>query len=115
MEHTLGKAEATKFLRLDGKEIENVSDVVCTVAASVLKSDTAALYGITVEGDNRVVCYTGNGPTSKDNAHFIACAWNCHDELLAAVKLAHSAFTTNTDLFGIVDALKAAIAHAEAE
>jgi hypothetical protein len=43
------------------------------------------------------------------NAHLIAAA----PELLGACKAALNAFTTNTDLFGVVDTLKSAIAKAE--
>lgn len=45
----------------------------------------------------------------KANACLVAAA----PELLEACKSALNAFTTNTDLFGVVDTLKSAIAKAE--
>jgi len=85
---TPGPWVATRFLKPDGTEIKTVGDVVEVLSASATKSENAFLYGVTTEreNDHLVVCYTGNGPTSRANASFIVRACNCHDELLAACK-----------------------------
>jgi len=113
MEHTKGTWEATRFLKFDGSEIKTISDVAETLSLSAQKSENVNLYGITIHGDERIICYTGNGIQSEDNALFIARACNCHDDLLKACMVAKELLETIMDQpRPTIEQLKAAIAKA---
>lgn len=78
-DRTPGPWQFTFFCKPDGSPIETAQDVAEVVAGSALKSDRAELFGVTLPRDNPdepsvVVCYTGNGPNSHNNARFIAAA-----------------------------------------
>lgn len=63
-----------QFTRPDGSPIETVDHVCETQDFSARKSETAELWGVDLGVDAPVVCYTGNGPCSKDHAQYIAAA-----------------------------------------
>jgi hypothetical protein len=75
----------------------------------VEKFDDTKSFTIYKDGSNKSFASI----KSKEDAERVVNTWNCHDELLGACKAALNAFTTNTDLFGVVDTLKSAIAKAE--
>jgi hypothetical protein len=74
---------ATYFTRPDGSPIETGEHVAETIAFSASQSDRAELHGVTLTGDEDgvIVCYTGNGPRSQDNAHLIAAAPELYEAL----------------------------------
>jgi len=86
MNHSKLPWEANKFTKIDGSEIMTVDDVIECLSISAKESQGTELFGVTIEGSEDVICYTGNGKTSKENALFIVKACNCHDELLEALK-----------------------------
>lgn len=59
-----------------GGEIKSVEDVVELLAASARKGEGLYLHGVGAKenGEDIVVCYTGNGPKSAANALFLASA-----------------------------------------
>ena len=114
MEHTKLPWEANKFTKLDGSEITTVDDVIECLTSSAKLAGGIELYGISSSGDEKIICYTGNGETSKANAAFIVKACNCHDDLLEACKEALSIIEKYSDVPVHIFALKAAIAKAEA-
>jgi hypothetical protein len=69
---TEGPLSCVRFTRPDGKPIETVEDVAETTASSARHGSIAELWGVAIPvgDDNQVVCYTGNGPTSRRNAEF---------------------------------------------
>ncbi len=85
MNHTPEPWVFSFFTKPDGSPILTVQDVADTVSRSSLESDQIELYGVSVErgGENLVVCYTGNGPNSKENARLIALAPRMHSMLVA--------------------------------
>jgi hypothetical protein len=89
MKHTTTPWVATRFNRPDGSPIETVEHVAETTAASAFHSDKAELWGLTADGSDPsgapVIAYTGNGPTSRENAHAIARAVNSHADLVNAL------------------------------
>ena len=82
--HSPGPWHWSFFCRADGQPIQSVDDVAETIAGSARHSDRAELFGVTRNSpDGRsVVCYTGNGPNSHNNALLIAAA----PELLEALR-----------------------------
>lgn len=84
MERTRAPYTATpwiwsKFCKRDGTPIETVEDVAETIAGSARYSESAELYGVSLDDANQhpdglatVVCYTGNGPNAHNNARVIA-------------------------------------------
>lgn len=112
----------TFFCKEDGNPIVTAGDVAETISVSVFKSDTGELWGISVPGEDPVViCYTGNGPTSKANAAHIVTCVNSHELLVEACKNANKFFRKQNHrdepfrvpervliLDALVDALKAA-------
>ncbi len=87
MEHTKLPWEANKFTKLDGSEIKTVADVVECLKSSAELAGGLELYGVAPKGrDDIIICYTGNGETSKANAAFIVKACNSHYDLLEACK-----------------------------
>ena len=91
-EHTKEPWVFTRFLKVDGGDIETIDDVVEALTHSARKSDRAELWGVTcgVEQDDpdflTVMCHTGNGPTSEERARRIAAEHNAHDDLVAVLK-----------------------------
>lgn len=72
-----GPFEFAWFCRHSGEPIETVADVVETLALSAEQSTRGELYGVALaerdeNGQQIVVCYTGNGPRSEANARLIA-------------------------------------------
>lgn len=63
-----------QFTRPDGSPIETVDHVCEAQDKSARMSDRAELWGVDLGVDAPVVCYTGNGPCSKDHAQYIAAA-----------------------------------------
>lgn len=63
-----------QFTRRDGSPIETVEHVCEAQNDSARMSDKAELWGVDLGVDEPVVCYTGNGPCSKDHAQYIAAA-----------------------------------------
>lgn len=93
MAHTPGPWDFTIFSKEDGGEIVTPQDVADTVAHSALRCEGTQLWGVSDsklsdDGAVLVICYTGNGPTSAENASFIARACNLHSDLTAALKWA---------------------------
>ena len=86
MNHTELPWEANKFTKLDGSQIRTVDDVIECLKISATLSSGVELYGVSLKNDEKNICYTGNGKTSKENALFIAKACNCHEELLEALE-----------------------------
>ena len=78
------------FVWKHGKPVFTVEDVAEFLAATARNSRGMRLFGVSCKdeaaGDEPVVCYTGNGPTSEANARFIVRAVNAHDELVAALR-----------------------------
>jgi hypothetical protein len=68
---TEGEWVFTSFCKQDGSPIASSQDVADTISVSALKCDAAELWGVSTP-DNRVICYTGNGPDSKENARAIS-------------------------------------------
>lgn len=60
------------FLRPDGQPIETVEHVCEAQNHSARERDNAELWGVNYGPDSPVVCFTGNGPCSKDHAQFLA-------------------------------------------
>lgn len=60
-----------KCCRKDGDEFETKEQVAEACRVSVMKGETTELWGVLL-GEDRYVCYTGNGPHSKLNARVIA-------------------------------------------
>jgi len=79
-EHTKEPWMFTKFTKADGSPIKTSQDVIDTLAHSARKSDIAELWGVTIDHEDDesaiVICYSGNGPTSQDNARRIAACVN---------------------------------------
>lgn len=83
MKHTALLWEASKFTKLEGSEIKTVDDVIECLKISATLAGGIELYGVTPKGtDETIICYTGNGKTSKANALFIAKACNYYNKLL---------------------------------
>lgn len=61
-----------QFTRPDGSPIETIDHVCEAQEKSARMSDKAELWGVDLGVDAPVVCYTGNGPCSKDHAQYIA-------------------------------------------
>lgn len=80
--------EATHFCKEDGTPIKTVEDVIETMGASIKKTQTPVLYGVTEAkaDDYKIICYTGNGPKGFVNAQLIALASNRYDTLQATNK-----------------------------
>jgi hypothetical protein len=74
---------AGRFTRPDGLEHTSNEDVAETIRFSCLKSDSTELYGVIGmrDGEEEVVCYTGNGPKSAQNAAHIAAVFNVIGDL----------------------------------
>lgn len=71
--------ELSTFSHFSGREHRNLQDVADTVAYSAMQGVSTELWGVALpkEGNEeraRVVCYTGNGPTSEVHARFMAQA-----------------------------------------
>ena len=97
IEEYCGKAtdeqfEFTTFSKISGRPIETVDDIIETMSASARKSESVELWGVTTANDQqgkyKVVCYTGNGPKSRENAAFISSA---RTDLPEAVRLLREA------------------------
>jgi hypothetical protein len=102
--HTPGPWEYTEFTKPGGEPIASVGDVAETVAFSARQSQRAELFGVSLSapGEDRravVVCYTGNGPNSHNNARLIAAA----PELLAALNQARAALRMLTTRLCLTD------------
>ncbi len=83
--HSLTPWEFTYFSKPDETPIQTVQDVAITCSHSVLQSERAELWGVSLpnkaeDGSVLVICYTGNGPASKANAEFIARACNSYED-----------------------------------
>lgn len=61
-----------QFTRPNGEPIETVDHVCEAQENSARQSERAELWGVDLGVDAPVVCYTGNGPCSKDHAQYIA-------------------------------------------
>lgn len=92
--------EWTTFTRPDGSPIETVEHVAETTAHSARISEGTELHGITFAGlgdeatGPNVVCYTGNGPHSAENARAIVSLWMAAPELIRLARSALSASPT---------------------
>lgn len=67
-----GKWEAVNYVRADGSPMRTIDDVVATLEQSARKGTNPVLFGVDNGQSDVVLCYTGNGPTSACNAHFMA-------------------------------------------
>lgn len=101
--HTATPWEFSFYEGFDGTPIRAPEDVARVVSESALRSGGSELWGVSVErdGETLTICYTGNGPTSKENAAFIVRACNDHADLLEAAKV----------MLDLLDALKLAEDH----
>ena len=93
--HTQTPWDFTIFSKPDGSQVTTKQDVAETVAHSALQREGTELWGVTDsklddDGAVRVICYTGNGTTSAENAAFIARACNAHSDMLAALMVAEN-------------------------
>lgn len=88
-EATKGPWEFTTFSKPSGCPIETLADITKTISVSVERSPMIELWGVNIttdeSGQYKVVCYTGNGPTSEANAAFIAHARQDIPDLLGLV------------------------------
>lgn len=68
----------TRFLNPGGTPITSKDQIKAMLCESVDKCEGLYLYGVTArdEGGEVVVCYTGNGPMSRNNAEVIANGMN---------------------------------------
>jgi hypothetical protein len=75
-DHTPGPWNFTIFTKPDGAPIETPLDVAEALAHSAIVSGLGELWGVSIDVESGVlvICYTGNGPTSKANARLIAAA-----------------------------------------
>jgi hypothetical protein len=64
--------DCASFTRPDGLPIRSPEDVAEACGRSAMESGGSYLFGVTVSGTDTVVCYTGNGPNSLNNAAFAA-------------------------------------------
>lgn len=62
------------FTRPGGAPIETVDHLCEAQEYSARQSDVAELWGVNYGPDTPVVCFTGNGPRSKDHAQYLAAA-----------------------------------------
>lgn len=87
---TPGKFLFTRFTKPDGSSIATPFEVAEHMADSAMKCTGSTLWGVTVGKDDNslIICYTGNGPTSEENAADIARACNAYGDLLAACEQA---------------------------
>ena len=78
----------TSHKREDGKPIQSVEDVVGILALSARKGVGLELHGVGAKqnGEDIVICYTGNGPRSAANARFLANAPAAIDWLCIALR-----------------------------
>ena len=67
-----------QFTRPDGAPIETVDHVCEAQEYSARQSEVAELWGINYGPDTPVVCFTGNGPCSKDHAQYFAAVQPSH-------------------------------------
>lgn len=79
MNHTKEPWQLNYFLNVRGDEITTVDEVIEGLTASAIEG-APELHGGTIPEDDRVVFYTGNGPTSSANAaRIVACVNACTD------------------------------------
>ena len=73
--HTPEPWEVSRYLRSNGEAPQTPEDLIEILSESVRKSPGMELFGVAMEGSDQVVlCYTGNGPTSLENAYrIVAC------------------------------------------
>lgn len=64
----------TLFLTQEGKREHTAEEAGESARLSFSKSKSPYLHGVTIAGDDAVIAYTGNGPTSDSNSAFIAAA-----------------------------------------
>jgi len=91
MKHSKLPWVAARFTKANGEKIETVADVAETIFGSAMKGKRAELFGVTngiedESGLEKVICYTGNGPTSDFNAAYIVLCCNSHEALMDALK-----------------------------
>ncbi len=82
---TQGHAEFTTFTMPDGSMPQTNEDVAKITTFSAMQSESAELWGVTVVGDGPIICYTGNGPTSRENARYITWALNNREKILSTI------------------------------
>ena len=84
-ERSPGAWEWAIFHPFDGSKLETKEQIKKILCDSVDKSPLIELNGVLVKanGEDVVVCYTGNGPHSYANADFIVLACNSFDVLRA--------------------------------
>lgn len=83
VQHSALPWEEVNFINHDGSQIKSRKDIVALLTESVMKGDGLYLAGVSVPGDDVVICYTGNGPKAKANASFIVEACNNYEKLQA--------------------------------
>lgn len=99
--------ELSTFSHWSGREHNNLQDVADTVAYSAMQGVSTELWGVALpkagnEARSRVVCYTGNGPTSEVHARFMAQAPSTILALLSELEQAED-FSVHLKAFGITD------------
>lgn len=77
--------EWANFTNHDGSPIKSKEEIIALISESVMKGDGLYLYGVSVPGNNVVVCYTGNGPKAKENAYLIMTAVNSYESFAQAL------------------------------
>jgi hypothetical protein len=78
-QHTTEPWEVSRYIRSNGETPRTPEDLIEILSESVRKSPGLELFGVAMEGSgNVVICYTGNGPTSLENAYrIVACVNAC--------------------------------------
>lgn len=103
------------YVNEDGTPITSKEQIKAVICASIDKGEGLFLAGVGGQDEHGecVVCYTGNGPRSHENAALIVRAVNTHDDSVEAMRKALEGVREGIDRDDIAQVLVDAIAKAE--